>query len=189
MRIGLIDVDEEKKMRIKEIEGFDGRYTISDTGEVRSVYRFSNIHGVLMRVGKPKLLKPSKDKRGYLIVNLYKGDGKPISKKVHRLVAEAFIENPLNKRCVCHKDNNPENCNVENLYWGTDKENQDQAWRDGLHKSEMPVVQISAEDEVVGIYRSQREASDKTGVGQRNISACIRNKRKYAGGYKWQKLD
>ena len=99
----------------KNIDGYDGKYTVSDDGTITSVYRISNIHGFLMKVRKPKVLRPSKDKKGYLVVNLYDGAGNAVQEKVHRLVAEAFLDNPENKRCVCHKDNNPQNCHVSNL--------------------------------------------------------------------------
>ena len=42
---------------------------------------------------------------------------------VHRLVAETYLENPDNKPYVCHKDDNPQNNDVQNLWWGTPKEN------------------------------------------------------------------
>ena len=53
------------------------------------------------------------------------------SLKVSRLVAEAYIPNPLNKPCVCHKDNNPLNNHYKNLYWGTHQENMAQMIVDG----------------------------------------------------------
>ena len=46
------------------------------------------------------------------------------TKKVHKLIALAFIPNPNNFSFVCHKDGNPDNNKVENLYWGTPKQNQ-----------------------------------------------------------------
>lgn len=45
---------------------------------------------------------------------------------VARLVAETYIPNPENKPCVCHKDNDKSNNHVDNLYWGTHKENMEQ---------------------------------------------------------------
>lgn len=51
--------------------------------------------------------------------------------RVSQLVALAYIPNPENKPCVCHKDNNPENNHVDNLYWGTVQENIEQKVRDG----------------------------------------------------------
>ena len=83
--------------------------------------------GKLYRYGK--LLKVYHHHR-YLRCKLHNGS---ISKnvKIHRLVAEAYIPNPENKPCVCHKDNNKLNNSVDNLYWGTQKENLEQMIKDG----------------------------------------------------------
>ena len=72
---------------------------------------------------KPRLI------RGYLKVKI---EGSTYS--VHRLVAMTYIPNPENKPCVCHKDNNPLNNDVDNLYWGTVQENISQKVRDGRAK-------------------------------------------------------
>lgn len=55
-------------------------------------------------------------RKGYCLVKL-SSNNKAVEKKVHRLVAEAFIPNPNNYDCVNHKDENPLNNNVENLEW------------------------------------------------------------------------
>ena len=55
-------------------------------------------------------------------------------KLVSRLVAITFLPNPENKPCVCHKDNNPLNNQVSNLYWGTYKENTQQMIFDNRHR-------------------------------------------------------
>lgn len=53
------------------------------------------------------------------------------TKRVHKLIAEAFIPNPNNYSFVCHKDGNPENNKAENLYWGTPKQNQQDRYKHG----------------------------------------------------------
>ena len=94
---------------IKDIKGFEGLYQITDEGQVYSVRR-------------DKYLKPRKDKDGYLLVNLYK-DKKQYTRKVHRLVAEAFIDNPENKKEVNHIDCRRDNNYVSNLQWVSHREN------------------------------------------------------------------
>lgn len=94
--------------RFKNIDGFDGYY-ISSWGRVYS----------------DKLndfLKLNSTEKGYLRADLYK-NGKPVHKKVHRLVAEAFIPNPGKKPQVNHKDGNKQNNSVTNLEWVTNQEN------------------------------------------------------------------
>lgn len=173
-------------MRILPIKGYEDRYTISESGVVTAIKRTIVTHGVRVETTKPRELTPSLDRKGYLIVNLYDGNGVCKSMKVHRLVAEAFLPNAENKRCVCHKDNNPQNNHLSNLYWGTDQENQTQAWEDGLHKSMMPIESI-ATDGTIKQYKSQNEASRQTGIPQQNISKCVNGYRKTAGGYQWRK--
>ena len=51
---------------------------------------------------------------------------------VHRLVANAFIPNPENKRCINHKDGNKKNNNINNLEWVSYSENMKHAYRTGL---------------------------------------------------------
>lgn len=94
---------------IKDIKDFEGLYQITDEGQVYSLR--SN-----------KYLKLRKDKDGYLLVNLYK-DKKSYTKKVHRLVAEAFLDNPENKKEINHIDCCRDNNSVSNLEWATRKEN------------------------------------------------------------------
>lgn len=69
-----------------------------------------------------KLMKPSKNEKGYLRIGLTT-NGKQKCMRVHRLVAQAFIPNPENKPEVNHIDFDKENNCVNNLEWVTGKEN------------------------------------------------------------------
>ena len=81
-----------KKEIWKDILGYEGLYQVSNFGRVKST-----------KFGKERILKLTKDKDGYLIVNLYKNN-KSKTLKVHRLVAEVFLPNPYNLPQVNHKD-------------------------------------------------------------------------------------
>ena len=68
------------------------------------------------------LLKPYESKRGYLVVSLYKNK-KQYRKTIHRLVAQAFIDNLLNEECVDHINRNRLDNRIENLRWVNKKQN------------------------------------------------------------------
>jgi len=96
----------------KQIVDFDN-YEVSNLGNVRNI-------------NTGRILKVSNDTRGYLIVCLYK-DKKKKTKRIHRLVAESFIENQENKELIDHIDNDIKNNNVNNLRWVTSTENNQNA--------------------------------------------------------------
>jgi hypothetical protein len=89
----------------REIVGTNGKYYISNKGRVKSYTR-----------KEPCILKPLKDKDGYLQVNIYYNH-KGVPRKIHRLVGKAFIDNPLDLPQINHKDENKANNNVNNLEW------------------------------------------------------------------------
>ena len=85
-------------------------------------YSVSNF-GRVINNKTTRILKPSINDHGYYKVNLCQ-DGNTYTKKIHKLVAEAFIVNPYNKPCIDHIDNCKTNNNVNNLRWVSQQENQ-----------------------------------------------------------------
>lgn len=112
-------------MNIKPIIDFDGYY-ISDEGKV-----YSDLgKGCRDRAKRVELyeIKPRLTKNGYCRVCMrQQSTNKRVDKYIHRLVAEYFIPNPLNKKVVNHLDCNKQNNHVLNLEWCTYKENNDYA--------------------------------------------------------------
>lgn len=112
-------------MRLREIEGFDG-YFVKEDGTVWSTLGQGN-----RRNGKTcelRQIKGRATKKGYLRVCIRNcSTNRRTDKYIHRLVAEAFVENLDNKNIVNHIDNNRQNNHYNNLEWVTQKENIDHA--------------------------------------------------------------
>lgn len=117
----------------KYIEGYQGKYIVSNKGTVKSVSRDIQ-HGNHVYHRREYILKPYSI-NGYRLVTL-RTDNKSKHYQIHRLVAEAFIPNPDNKPMVNHIDGNPSNNCLENLEWCTAKENAEHAIRTGLYSIE-----------------------------------------------------
>ena len=98
----------------RPIEGYEGLYEVSNTGKVRSVDRYVKYSNGQIHLHKGKVLSPVKSNFGYLLVSLC-CNGKYKSISVHRLVAQAFIENPDNLPEINHKNEDKTNNSVDNL--------------------------------------------------------------------------
>ena len=123
---------------------------------------------------------------GYLYVSIHSKDGKQIQRRVHILVAKAFIPNPNNYSVVMHIDNNKANPNMSNLKWGTVSQNTLDAYRDGLvinakgfeDSQSLPVVQFNLNKEKINIFGSASIAENITGVTKTGILCQCRHKTK-----------
>ena len=184
----------------KPIKGYEGWYEVSSYGRVRSADRVNINTNGLVRNLKGRILKPVKDKDGYLLCRLYK-NGQNKTVKIHRLVAEAFITNPNNLPVINHKDENKANNSVflkkdgsvdlkkSNLEWCDSKYNANYGTRNKriVETQSKPVLQIDLEtNQIVEEYPSTAEASRQLKISHSGISMCCNGKFKAYKGFKWK---
>ena len=163
----------------RDIEGYEGLYQVSDQGRVKSLERKGR--------RKERVLKPGLDKDGYLFVNLWAG-GKQKNHKVHRLVCQAFHENPGNKPQVNHINEIKTDNRASNLEWCTYAENNNHGTRnERVAKAQSrPVAQYAQDGELIKIWPSTREAERQTGFRHGYIGQSANGKRKQAYGFIWR---
>lgn len=171
----------------KPIKGYEGLYQVSDQGRVKSLER-KNCFG---RTVKERILKPYDKGYGYLSVDLFI-DGKRKQHQVHRLVCEAFHENPENKPQVNHKNEIKADNRACNLEWCTRRENCNFGTRNArigeavVKAQSQPIGQFSLDGELIKVWQSTHEAERQTGFNQGNISKVANGKRKTASGFIWK---
>jgi hypothetical protein len=154
----------------KDIVGYEDFYQISNKGNVKSKDRYYNAtylknNPIVFRKGV--LLRPRSNKYGYLTVCLKK-HSKGKTKPVHKLVAIAFIDNPLNKMCVDHINGDRTDNRVENLRWVTIKENQNNP----ITKLRLSECKIGAKHPFYG-KKFSKEHSQKISDANRNGKCSI----------------
>lgn len=170
----------------KDIQGYEGFYMVSNKGRVKSLnYKNS---------GHEQILKPKKHNFGYLQVQLNSVENKTFT--IHRLVAQAFIPNPLNLPLVNHKDENKQNNCVENLEWCDNSYNVRYSLglhiRNGCGKRregklyQLKVNQYDLNGNYIKTWDNARSVFIETKMSDWCISECCRGNRKKAYGYTWQ---
>ena len=174
----------------KEIKGYEGRYLISDSGNVMSLN-----YG---KMGFAKVLTWKVNNKGYAWVELRK-NGIKEQKLIHRLVAEAFIENPEGFNLINHKDENPLNNDVDNLEWCDNSYNvryslerhperrvyHGHGIREGKYKA-LAVIQLDKGGNVIKEWENARTIFVETGMSDWSISEVCRGNRHTAYGYLWR---
>lgn len=154
----------------KEIEGYGGRYQISNCGRV-------------WNVATKTIMKLQMKKTGYYSVNLMKPNKKMVTERVHRLVALYFCEKPEGCNVVNHIDSNKTNNNADNLEWTTVSGNtkhcyeHNEKFRQQVHDNAIKAAQktiltLEVKDKdgfLVGIFKGYQNAANALGLNEKTI--------------------
>ena len=150
-------------------------------------------------------LKATTLKTGYQVIEL-RNDKEVKKFLIHRLVAEAFIPNPLNLPQVNHIDECKTNNNVNNLEWCTAQYNmtynnlQNRRMQNTNYNDEVfkrvgkqvgilgckPLLQFSLSGKFIKRFKSITEANEHLKVKNSHITDCCKGKRKTSNGYIWK---
>jgi flagellar hook protein FlgE len=118
----------------KDIDGYEGLFVVSDQARVKSMTRRVNRGGGTTRSVPEKIMAQFVNEKGYIIVHL--SINRVVKTvKLSRLVATAFVANPLNMPEVNHDDGNKSNNLPSNLSWTNRSGNLKHAYRTGLRPS------------------------------------------------------
>lgn len=161
--------------RRRDIKGFS-KYQACDNGTI-----------INKKTGR--VLKAAPDRTGYMNVCLQE-NGHQYTKRVHRLVAETFMEQPNDESWqVNHIDGDKGNNRLDNLEFVTPGDNMRHAYANGLNHwegyNETPVRIIETGE----VYRSQAECARAIGGSQPNINACLTGRRNKHLGYHYEYVE
>jgi len=179
---------EKESEKWRQIPRLDGTYFVSTLGNVKRVEHIRvNSRGIPHHI-KEKAISQGNDKDGYKQVCLHTSDGRQHQRKVHRLVAEAFIPNPNDYPCVNHKDECKSNNSVSNLEWCTRTYNINYGTtKQRIAKSlARPIAQFSKNGKLIAKFGSAKEAQRELGYADWYIGACCKGKVHQAYGYVWK---
>lgn len=158
--------------------------------ELRNIDDFptycASSEGVIINKKTGRILKSSPDTSGYMTVHLTE-NGRGYTKRVHRLVAEAFLEQPCDEANQVNHINGDKNDNrLSNLEFVTPSENMRHSYDNGLNHwegyNETPVRIVETGE----VFKSQAECARNIGGSQSNINACLMGRRRSHLGFHYE---
>lgn len=173
----------------KEVAGYNGRYLVSNIGNVIS-------NSFLGKSGKVGYLKPAITAQGYICYTLYK-NRKPKRMFAHRLVAKAFIPNPDGKPYIDHINTIRTDNRVSNLRWCTQKENINNSlsikhMKEGCKSAKRKRRKIRQYDKngnFIQEFNSAYEVAGLLNCDVSQISNCASGRTLSSRGFLWEYSD
>ena len=172
----------------KDVVGYEGLYMISSEGRVKSIY-----YPLVYLKNKTAVILKCFKNNGYPCATLLKNKRRT-QKKIHRLIAEAFIPNPKNLPFINHKDENRNNSVLSNIEWCDQKYNTNygsapERRRNGNIKSWENkcklIKQYSLDGILLNTYRGKTEI-ENAGFNYSHAYWCCRKRNKTSQGYIWR---
>lgn len=150
-----------------------------------------------------KFMKPKRlDRHGHVGIEIYNGKSNIRYRYLHRLMGKAFLPNCEDLPVVRHLDDDPSNNNINNLAWGSQKDNMRDCMENGrwyeFSKEDRQkankdrVVPVIVTDTRTGIkksYESLNDAVRATGVQQSNAWKVMNGQRRHAGGFIFERSN
>lgn len=180
----------------RDVVGFEGYYMVSSFGRVVSLAR-PTFNGVSEYLTKPRIIKCCPKDNDYLVVSIYKEPQQRKTLYVHRMVAEAFCENPCNKPHIDHINAIKQDNRVENLRWVTQIENNRNPMssikislsKKGKNNAKLSHPVVSIDDNGVVTYYCSISYACRMGLSHYKITKCCKGLSTLYNGYKWMYLS
>lgn len=163
----------------KPINGFP-KYHVSNQGRIKNIE-------------SGRIFTGTKDAFGYVHVRLINPEGTYTLRKIHRLVAEAFLPNPEGKPIIDHKDGDKTNNTLENLRWVTYSENiiagekrRKETNPEKRKNISRKIAQYTMDGELVATFDKISEINKSLGIGRYGIYCTCYGKLRSNGGFMWR---
>lgn len=157
----------------KDVKGYEGLYQVSNLGRIKSFVGWNGNQ----YIKREKIMNPYKQRAGknyYRSVIKLKKNGIGQDKKVHRLVAEAFIPNPNNLPKINHIDGNPLNNKAENLEWCTQKYNIEHAINNELTIRVIDTIERETMVDLLNYGKTYDEIAEILGIAKGTVFNYIK---------------